>query len=310
MNKAELLFSAIDVLGYIPQNSVHYKNVACVKNISYSNIAEDIGDLYFNPTILSDGKKHPVIVYYHGGGFIKGDKKYRVSVSEYYADKGYFVYNVNYRMPPEVVQSGIIADCITALNFLPKLAEKYAIDLDNIVLTGDSSGAYIASYLAAVKYNDFLREKFELEEIKVDFKGVMLMCGIYDIDVLLKGTTLLGVIPETASMLLDFPFAKDLSNATEYEYYEYISPMKFVNDKWCSTFICWADDDLICQGQGEPMAEILKECVPLFASYHCKGILNNHCYHLMLRGSKYAKECMSASVKFLEELFSKDTVKA
>lgn len=308
MNRAEVLFKAIDVLGYVPQNFVHYKDIICVKDIQYGDSKSEVGDLYFKSSTLTDLKKRPVIVYYHGGGFIKGDKNYRISLSEYYAAKGYFVFNVNYRMPPEVVQAGVIGDCISALNFLPQLAQKYNIDTENIIITGDSSGAYIASYLAAVKFNDFLVEKIGLKPIEVDIKGVMLMCGIYDIDVLLKGTTLFGVIPQTASMLLDFPFKKDLSNVKDYELYEYISPMKFVNNKWCSAFICWSDDDIICQGQGEPMAQKLKECVPLFDSYHCKGIINNHCYHLMLGLNKHADECMEKSVEFIEKTVAEETV--
>lgn len=306
MNRAQFVFKAIDILGNPSQNSIRYENVLCVKDIAYGKEEMNTGDLYYIPEILNDGKKHPIIVYYHGGAFLAGDKKYRVSVCEYYAKEGYFVFCANYRMPPDVDFKGLAIDCVDSLNFTEKLAEEYNIDLDNIVLTGDSAGGFIASYLAAVKYNEQICDVIGCNRISVDLKGLMLMCGIYDLEVLMKGTSLMGVIPTTARTLLNFDFKDDFSNFKDFPDYEYISPAAFVNDKWCSTFICWADDDIVCQGQGEPMGERLKAVVPLYDQYHVSGITNNHCFHLTLKSNKYARECMQKSLDFLTALFAEE----
>lgn len=308
MNKAQIAFKIIDVVGYPIQNDYHYENVQRVVDIAYGDHELTKGDLYYTPEILTDGKKHPVIVYFHGGGFLMGDKKYRKSISEYYAKEGYFVFCVNYRMPPERKYPEMVYDCVDALNFLPKLAEKYNIDLDNIVLTGDSAGGYMCAYAAALKYDEHLRERVGCDAISVELKGLMLMCGIYDLDVLLQGGKLFGVIPTTAQTLFDFPLKKDMSNFKDYEYFDCLSPSAFVNEKWCSTFICWADDDLVCQGQGEPMAEKLKAVVPYYDYYHVSGITNNHCFHLTPTINKYAKECLQKSVDFLAKLFAEEEV--
>ena len=308
MNKAQFVFKAVDILGAPSQNALRFKNVASVKDIAYGSEKLNTGDLYYIPEILNDGKKHPLIVYYHGGAFLAGDKKYRVAICEYYAKEGYFVFCPNYRMPPEVDYKGLIIDCVDSLNFVEKLAEKYNFDLENIVLTGDSAGGYLASYLAAIKYNEYLCEKIGCEKIKPDLKGLMLMCGIYDLEVLMKGTSLMGVIPETARTLLKYNFKNDFSNIKDFPDYEYISPATFVNDKWCSAFICWADDDLVCQGQGEPMAERLKAVVPFYDQYHINGILNNHCFHLTPKSNKYAKECLQKSLDFLVALFAEEKI--
>lgn len=310
MNRAQFVFKAIDILGNPSQNSIRYENVLCVKDIAYGKEALNTGDLYYIPEILNDGKKHPIIVYYHGGAFLAGDKKYRVSVCEYYANEGYFVFCANYRMPPEVDFRGLAADCVDSLNFVKKLAQEYNIDLDNIVLTGDSAGGFIASYLAAIRYNEQICDVIGCNKVSVDLKGLMLMCGIYDLEVLMKGTSLMGVIPTTARTLLNFDFKDDFSNFKDFPDYEYISPAAFVNDKWCSTFICWADDDIVCQGQGEPMGERLKAVVPLYDQYHVSGITNNHCFHLMPKSNKYARECMQKSLDFLTKLFAEETATA
>lgn len=308
MNKAQLFFKAVDIIGDPLQNNISYENVLAVKDISYGSGRLNKGDLYYIPEILGDGKKHPIIVYYHGGAFLAGDKKYRVSICEYYAKEGYFVFCPNYRMPPEVDYKGLIKDCVNSLNYVNALAEKYNIDTENIVVTGDSAGGYMASYLAAIKYNEQLCDVLGCNKVNVDLKGLMLMCGIYDLEVLMKGTSLMGVIPTTARTLLNFDFKNDFSNIKDFPDYEYISPAAFVNDKWCATFICWADDDMVCQGQGEPMAEKLKAVVPLYDQYHINGFTNNHCFHLTPSINKYAKECLQKSVDFLAKLFEEETV--
>ncbi len=306
MNRAELLFKAIDIIGNPIQNAVRFKNVVCKKDIPYGELPANKGDLYYREDIISDGEKHPVILYYHGGGFIKGDKKYRVSVSEFYADKGYFVYCVNYRLAPEGGFRELMLDCVSALNYVTDLSEKYNIDTDNIVVTGDSSGAFISSYVTALCFDEALRNGVNCIDFKVNIKAAMFMCGIYDLEVLMKGTTLFGVIPVTAKMFMQFDLKKDFSNLSEYEYYDYLSPSDFVNKNWCPVFICWAEDDIICQNQGEPMAQKLKANAPLCETHCSKGMINNHCYHLVLNGSKYAKDCMRMSVEFLEKVLVKE----
>lgn len=311
MNRAELVFKAVDVLGYPTQNILRFKDVVCVKDIPYGEGKRQKADLYYRPEILNDGKNHPLVVYFHGGGFIKGDKNYRKSICEFYANEGYFVYNINYEMPPEAACPEMFYGCVKGVNSITKLFEKYNIDENKIVLTGDSSGAFICSYVAALKFDDALREAVECEEVKIKINGLMLMCGIYDLEVLLKGSSLMGVIPQTARMVFDFDLKKDFSNIKEYKYYDYISPAHFVNDKWCSSFICWADDDIVCQNQGEPMAEKLKACVPYFDSYNVSGLQNNHCFHLNFgMKNKPAMECMNKSLEFLEKITNEETVTA
>ena len=47
MNKAELVFKAIDVLGHAPQNAKSFDGITCIKDISYGTESLQKGDLYF-----------------------------------------------------------------------------------------------------------------------------------------------------------------------------------------------------------------------------------------------------------------------
>jgi acetyl esterase/lipase len=202
-------------------------------------------------------------------------------------------------LPPEVDIFGQIKDCVEALNFIEILADNYNIDLNNIFITGDSSGSCQTTFLAVIKYNEELRKELKCPEIKVDIKGLMLMCGIYDVEALMRHIKLFGIIPQTAEMILNFELKRDLSNLSDYKYYNYMSPDKFVNSNWCPVFISWAEGDIFCKGQGETMVKALKKNIDDVTTYSAKGLMNNHCYHLLLGSNKCAAECMKKSVDFI-----------
>ena len=311
MNKAELVFKAIDVFGEAPQNAVHFKNIVCVKNIAYADKtpALCVGDLYCRRDTLSDGKKHPVLLYIHGGGFIKGDKDYRVTNSEFFAHHGYFVFNIDYRMPPDISLIENYRDVIDAFNYLGTLAETYPIDLNKIVVSGDSSGAYQAAMLAACTYDDELRNVFGLQRILYRPAVLALMCGIYDLEKLISGPAIFGIVPETVSMILGFKVDRDMKNAYEYEYINFISPVRLVNGDWCPVFLAWSKEDIMCVDQGPLMAERFDAQKVPYAYFEAEGLLNNHCFHLHLSTSA-ARKCMEACVAYLNGIVDEDTAGA
>ena len=159
MTRSQLLFKAIDVIMYKPQNAVEFPEVTCVTDIPYSanGGALTCGDVYYCENKLPASGKYPVLFNVHGGGFIKGDKSFRRTFCSYFANNGFFVFNVNHRMPPDVKYPDFMFDCVDALNYLPQLEHEYPIDLEKIVVTGDSSGGYMATMLAAVKFSEELR---------------------------------------------------------------------------------------------------------------------------------------------------------
>lgn len=310
MNKSQFIFKAIDVVFDKPQNPYNFENIYCVKNIPYSNLDPEmtVGDLYFDPVILKDGKKHPIILNFHGGGFVMGDKDYRKTLSELYASRGYFVFNVNYRMPPKVDIFGCIKDSVDSANHILKLAEEYSIDTDKIVISGDSAGAYLASYVASLRFNESLAEKTNMPEVKIDIAALLLNSGPYNLQSMLSTKLPFGVIPELASMLTGRKIKEDLSDIYDYEYFEYMSTNEFVNDNWCPVFISWSDSDFVCPNQGRPMAEKLMKHCPRVATSYADGLMYGHDFHLTIKNEK-SMQCIESSIKFMESVLNnKDAV--
>lgn len=307
MKKSQILFKAIDVVFEKSQNPYNFDNIYFVKDIPYSNASKNYtsGDLYFNPLILKDGKKHPIILNIHGGGFVMGDKHYRKTLSEFYASKDFFVYNVNYRLPPKTDIFGCIHDVIDAANHIKKLSEEYNIDIDRIVITGDSSGAFLASYIACVKFNPEIAEKLNLPQVEINIAALILHSGPYNMEAMINEDLPLGLTTELASMLVGYQLNDDLSDIKNYKYYNYMSPINFVNDKWCPTFISWSDTDVICPDQGRPMAEKLMKHCPKVATFYAEGLRNGHCFHLSIKKEK-AMQCLENSISFCQQIFEEN----
>jgi len=91
----------------------------------------------------------PVLVYFHGGGFVVGSLQSHDGVCrELSARAGLAVLAVGYRLAPEHRFPTAFEDGEDALRWLAGAAPDLALSLDGVVLGGDSAGATIAATLA------------------------------------------------------------------------------------------------------------------------------------------------------------------
>ena len=111
--------------------------------------------------------RHPLFVLLHGGAYFVGDKgtKNMRGWCEHFAQCGYVVASVNYRMGFSISKSSIqqcgyqaIQDAHAALRYLVAHAEEYQIDPDYIFIAGTSAGSITA--LATAFMNDKNCPKF------------------------------------------------------------------------------------------------------------------------------------------------------
>lgn len=307
MNRSQFAFKLIDIFMDRPQNkAVEYTGIKIDKDLFYSNASgETRGDIYVREDLYEKGEKLPVVLNIHGGGFVMGDKKYRYGISSWWASKGYIVYSISYRLSPDVYFPENLVDVVDALNYLKELAKTYPIDLDKVVITGDSSGGYSAAYLTALAFDDKLRQDI------VDLSGVNIppveikpalcapCCGIYDIQTLLNTTMPFHLIPVTAKTYTGFEFSNNMDNIKDYPLYDYLSPINFVRKNWCKVFMIWTWSDLICIGQGRPMYDAVcrkigKKNIGYYAS---KNVENNHCFHLN-QATKESQKALAALAEF------------
>ena len=108
---------------------------------------------------VATGHKYPVVVNFHGGGFVLGtaldDRYWAASVVK---NVNCVVISVGYRLAPEHPFPTAVDDSVDALLYLSCNAEELALDITRIALSGFSAGANLAFTVP-------LRLKYHTKEI-------------------------------------------------------------------------------------------------------------------------------------------------
>ncbi|CAH1000617.1 hypothetical protein LEM8419_01751 [Neolewinella maritima] len=104
-------------------------------------------------TPQTDRKSYPVIVMYHGGGWLINTKSIMDEPAAYLARHGeYVVCNVNYRLLGDldnsVTMDEIVGDAFGGLLWVKEHIAEYGGDPDRIIVTGDSAGGHLAAMVA------------------------------------------------------------------------------------------------------------------------------------------------------------------
>ncbi|MEK4026195.1 alpha/beta hydrolase [Sporosarcina sp. FSL W7-1283] len=119
------------------------------KNVVYGETEEEYltADLYMP---LKFNEPLPILVLIHGGAFQAGSKEMYKEWGENFAQEGYFVMAINYRLatPNYASFPAVIEDLKQAMNWLVLNANKKELDINKIGLIGDSAGAYLSSLFA------------------------------------------------------------------------------------------------------------------------------------------------------------------
>ena len=134
----------------------------------------------YSPTPLDveNPEKLPVIVEIHGGGYLTNNKECNRPHGMYFASKGYKVVNINYTLQPEAEFDQELREINAAFNWIGANADKYGFDLDNVFLTGDSSGGHLSLLYTAVQTRPDLQEYFKVTAPEVKIRGTAVTCPV------------------------------------------------------------------------------------------------------------------------------------
>ncbi len=98
------------------------------------------------PASVSDDAALPVLVYFHGGGWVIGDlDTHDVLCRSLAAGAGCAVLAVDYRLGPEHRFPAAVDDCVAALRFVQAEGDGLGLDTSRIAVGGDSAGGNLAA---------------------------------------------------------------------------------------------------------------------------------------------------------------------
>jgi acetyl esterase/lipase len=113
----------------------------------------------------------PVVVWVHGGGFIRGDKQHRANIGYWGARSGFVTVLPNYRLAPQSTWPSGPEDIVEVWRWSRQHAASLGADPERIVLAGESAGA---AHVAAA----CLLRRFQPTNWRI--AGALLLSGPYN----------------------------------------------------------------------------------------------------------------------------------
>jgi acetyl esterase/lipase len=144
-NIAALAFSGLLMLpSTLRAQEVKYEPT--LADVRYGKYDRDVLDVFEVKT----AKPAPVLIYFHGGGWLGGDKKN--ANPEPILKRGIAVVSANYRFttgtPDAAPYPAPMLDSARVVQFVRSKAKEWNIDPNRIALTGSSAGAVICMWIA------------------------------------------------------------------------------------------------------------------------------------------------------------------
>ncbi len=130
----------------------------------------------------------PVVIFWYGGSWVKGNKKDYRFVGTTLAERGFVAVLPDYRLYPKVSFPAFDEDGARAVAWVEQHVQEFGGDPHHIVLMGHSAGGHTAAFLA---FNHEFLEKYGADPNSIS--GLVGLSGTY------------VLVPETAEEKATFP---------------------------------------------------------------------------------------------------------
>ena len=140
------------VLGWILSMSILSAQTILRKdNIPYATIQDPYAVERCKLDVIypEGGKDLPVVVWFHGGGLVAGDKR---GIPEGLIDGSFVVVSANYRLIPKAGVKECIEDAAEAVAWTFRHVEEYGGSVKKIFVSGHSAGGYLTDMVGLDKH--------------------------------------------------------------------------------------------------------------------------------------------------------------
>jgi acetyl esterase len=106
----------------------------------------DVGLRIYTPRRLDAGTTLPILLHFHGGGWVAGDLDTHDAIARFYAvHADAIVVSVDYRQPPEQTSPAAADDSYAAFEWAAAHASDISGDRNRLAVVGDSAGGNLAA---------------------------------------------------------------------------------------------------------------------------------------------------------------------
>lgn len=196
----------------------------------------------------------PVIVNFHGGGFVYGTKENYLHYGMYLAKKGFVIVNANYHLAPKKSYPTQLEELNQVMAWMVANHNDYFMDISNVFIVGDSAGAQLALQYSALYSNEEYKKLFSFR-IPEGFilRGIALNCGMFNIYE--KMASMDNDDKKDADIKLTTLLTDYLSEDWE-QYEKQLAVQDHITDSFPPTYMMTAENDFLRE-ETLPMVEVL-----------------------------------------------------
>ena len=110
-----------------------------------------------NRGLFRPGKKVPILIYVHGGGWIKGTREKVYNLPKFTAQRNWMLVSLDYRPVPRTNIDGQVSDVVRGINWVRNNIKRYGGDPKKIVIMGHSAGSHLVAMVGVKKLGGKLR---------------------------------------------------------------------------------------------------------------------------------------------------------
>lgn len=271
-------------------------------NISYGAHKNQRMDFFYLPQVSSE--KRPIFFYIHGGGFVSGLTSMRRPFCAQMAKQGYFVVNIDYRPAPIIHFPEHFNDIFKAIDFVLDASEEYNLDTSQIVIGGESAGAYFSSYIAAMTKDEnlYLQNNIDFRR-KNDFNlsAVVLINGAYKSADIIKVKSAFSKTFIKAFFDFDRAGLRDSNILNENKLH---CPLNFIESNFPPTIVIRGKYDIFDLGS-KSIIEVFEEKNVQHLVFLAKGLAGLHAGTIAMN-FRYSKKALKFITEKLKDYIKSD----
>lgn len=269
------------------------KNIEIIKDINYlddNNLYHTLDIMY--PENIGKNEKLPVIIDIHGGGWMYATKDLNENYCRSLCDRGYVVFNISYRLVPDVNVNEQIKDVMSALKWISENIKDYPCDSDNIMLTGDSAGGMLSAYATVLLQSGELRNVFNTVDAELNINTLVLTSPV----AFMKSAGLFSLYTKPL-------WGKDYKNSETYNYMDFDEILSYAKNM-PPTYLITSSGDTLAQKQTLRLYELLDkngvECeLANYGEEYGKSLA--HVFSVLEPFDKAGKDAIDGALNFFEE---------
>jgi len=246
-------------------------------------------DVYY-PQGTKKGAKLPVIIDIHGGGWFYGDKELNKNYCLHLAQRGFCVFNISYRLVPEVRNDAQLADCMAALDFIGRNLAKYPADKRRVFVTGDSAGGQLAAFVAAACLSDNMRRAYgNLPKPNLNIKAVGLVSPV-------------AFLKPKGGMRFYIPhvLGKNYRRKDWAKYTDFEKTVRAARGKYPPTIVFTSLGDFIARGPSKKAYKVLRKRNVKTSIHYRRKLSLGHVYQVLYPDSADSVKAIEKMIKFFE----------